>query len=430
VTIEKYCIIGGGLGGVGIGKCFSQGGIDFEIIEQEDDFGGNWYASKPCSRMYQSTHLISSKTNSQFSDFPMPADYPVYPRHELVLKYIRSVAKQFDLYKRTNFGLRVQKIVPEDRFWQVQLSNGEARTYKGVLIANGQQREPLYANYPGKFQGDILHSAQYYSPAIFEGKKVLVIGAGNSGCDIAVDGISRAEKLFHSTRRGYHYFPKFIHGMATQDWLFGLNNDFKSKEELEEFIQKTFKDAGFDGTDYGLPAPDHGIFECHPIMNSQILYHIGHGDIVPKGDVARFEGNVVFFVDGTREKIDLVLYATGYRSSFPFLGEDIFHWDSRLSELFLRSFHRKHDRLIFCGHINAPAGFGNLINTMGVLLVAYLKALDRETSAIQKFRRLKLGANPPVARAKFIQTPRHDAEVDLWQLLEFLTQLRIQFEKI
>jgi len=425
----KYCIIGGGLAGLGVAKCLAQAEIDFDIIEQEDDFGGNWYASRPSSKMYRSTHLISSKTNSQFNDFPMPQDYPVYPRHDLFLKYLKSVASHFDLYKRAHFEIRVLQVVPKDGDWQVSLSNGEDRTYKGVFVANGLLREPLYGQYPGKYTGETLHASQYVSPEVFANKRVLILGSGNSGCDIAVDAVPNATKVFQSTRRGYHYMPKFINGMATQDWLMGLGNQFKTASELSDFVQNTFKQAGFDGTDYGLPAPDHGIFECHPIMNSQILYHFGHGDVFWKPDIQSFEGKKVIFKDGTQETIDLILHATGYRTAFPFIGPSLLDQNRGISDLFLRSFHKTHDRLIFCGYINAPAGFGNLINAFGSLLVSYLKALDRETESIKKFRLLRLLSTPSLSRSHFINTPRHDAEADLWILLNFIAQLRNKFEE-
>ncbi|MGK4001423.1 NAD(P)-binding domain-containing protein [Sorangium sp. So ce1036] len=419
----EYCIIGGGPIGIGIGKCFAQEGLKFTIVEADEDFGGTWALSQRSGLVYRSTHLISSKKNTEFIDFPMPADYPHYPSHTQMLSYLRSLASHYGLYERALFGVRAERVEPTGAGCLVRLSSGETRSFSAVVVANGRMRRPLIPSYPGVFTGETLHSAAYKSSDVFRGKRVLVVGGGNSGCDIAVDAALSAEQALHSTRRGYHYMPKFIHGKPTQEWLMDMASRFPSQDDYWAFVQREFKAAGYDPVDYGLPRPDHAMHEAHPILNSLVLYYIGHGDIRPKPDIRRFDGRTVEFVDGTRAEIDLVLYATGYEMDFPFLSDDLRPSDGAL-ELFLSMFHRRADSLVFVGYFNAASGLGNLLNCGGALVTDYLIAREKNTEAFRVLRRLIQGPEPDIGRDRFLKTPRHRVETDLWKAIKVINFFR------
>ena len=425
---SRYCIVGGGAAGIGIAKWLKAKKISFDLFEAEEDFGGNWYFGRPCSRVYQTTHLISSKKNTQFSDFPMPEDYPPYPDHRQMLSYLRNVASHFGLYENARFCTAVESMKPVGADWVVTLSDGETWRYRGVFIANGRLGKPVIPNYPGRFDGEVLHSADYKNANIFTGKRVLIIGAGNSGCDIAVDAATTASQTYHSMRRGYHFMPKFIQGLPTQEWLMENSRNFDSPKAFWRHVQQVFKLAGFDPVDFGLPAPDHEIDQAHPIMNSRVLYHIGHGDIVSKPDIETFDGSHVRFLDGTQAEIDLVLFATGYRISVPFIPETYLEWKGSWLDLFCYIFHRRYDNLFFLGYHNAPSGLGNVANAVGSCLVAYLDAFEKRSRAFEIFQKMKQGPFLDLGHGRFIKTDRHSYEVDLWKLIQALNFLRTKFE--
>lgn len=413
-------IIGGGACGLGVGKALRQAGMgDFEILEASSRLGGNWQPDGPASKMYQSAHLISSKNNTQFTDYKMPGDYPPYPRNTLFFQYLQNLAADFKLYDNARLNTVVTDMRPEKGGWTLTFKDGSESFYDFVVVANGLLRKPILPKCAANYTGESIHSGDYKTSDVFKGKDVLIVGAGNSGCDIAVDAAHMAKSVAHSTRRGYYYMPKFINGMPTQEWLMAQAPNFSDSDKYWEHVQATFKMAGFDGTDYGLPVPDHKISECHPIMNSQILYHIGHGDIKPKPDIDRCEGRTVYFTDGTHQDFDLIIWASGFSVDLPFMRPEIFDWRHKLSSLFLRMVPAEYDNLLFVGYLNTPSGIGNIVNTLSRFVVAYLTAREQQSEAWKTLQQVKTQSNLlDLGQDRFMHTDRHAYEVDLWKYIK------------
>ena len=212
-TADRYCILGAGSSGLTVAKNFRQLGIPFDCLEREDDVGGNWYFGKPHSSVYRSTRLISSKRLTEYTDYPMPESYPEHPDHQSVWRYLQSYAEHFGLRPHIRFNTAVDWMEPAGATgWFVTLAGGERRKYRGVVIANGHNWDPRWPDYPGRFDGDVLHSSQYKTPDLLAGRRVLVVGGGNSGFDIAAESARHAAQTFHSLRRSYPVLPKTFRG--------------------------------------------------------------------------------------------------------------------------------------------------------------------------------------------------------------------------
>jgi cation diffusion facilitator CzcD-associated flavoprotein CzcO len=150
-----------------VAKNFRQCGIAFDCLEREGEVGGNWNYGRPHSSVYRSTRLISSKRGTEYTDFPMPDEWPEHPPHELVWQYLRDYARHFDLYSSIEFNTAVQRIEPVANSggdspvakagWDVTLANGRRRRYRGVVIANGHNWDPRWPEFPGSFSGKVLH---------------------------------------------------------------------------------------------------------------------------------------------------------------------------------------------------------------------------------------------------------------------------------
>lgn len=417
--MSKICIIGGGPSGISIARKFSISGIEYDLYEAGGDFGGVWNANELCGRVYESAHLISSKKITQLMDFPMPENYPHYPKHELILDYWREVAKSSGVYKHTRFNTTVTSVRKEQEGWRINTENGHSEYYDFVIVCNGLQRIGRFPRLNfSDYTGEVIHSLDYKGSHQIVDKRVLVMGGGNSGCDIAVDCVHHSSAVFHSTRRGYYYQPKFINGMPTSDWMLSLGNKFESKEEGMAYIEQVFKLAGFDGTDFGLPKPDYPIYEAHPILNSQILYYIGHGAIQPKPDITKLEGKTVQFEDGTEAEIDLIICATGYDRDFSFLEKGLVDMKNGVPDFFLHMVPKSIDNLLFVGFINSATGFGSFIESSANFCAEYIQAFRSRRTGLQQFNEAKNENIPDMGQRNFLDSYRHQWEVDLWKYLK------------
>ncbi len=432
ISVNKYCVIGAGASGLTVLKALREQGISAECLERGDGVGGNWRYGKPSSSVCHSTHLISSKLLTQYPDFPMPEDWPEYPSHIQSLEYLQSYAQRFNLYDDIRFNTSVVRIEPTNvraETWSVTLENGERRIYRGVIIANGHHWDPNWPRYPGEFAGTQLHSAQYRTYDILSGKRVLVVGAGNSGCDITVEAAQHAAATFHSLRRGYHFVPKFIKGKPADrcgEFLLRWHVPLWLRRRISARMVRT---ALGQPEDFGLPRPDHKLFETHPIVNSQLLYFMGHGRIKPKPDVAELCDNQVRFVDGTTESIDVIVYATGFRISIPFIDPAHLNWQNGKPKLFLNAFHPQYDNLFVAGLLQPDSGLWGLVHYQGQLMAKFLKSQANNSRAAERFRRLKSRPEPDLGHGiHYLRTPRHLLEVEHYSYRRRLKRLIAQFE--
>jgi len=163
-----------------------------------------------------------------------------------------------------------------------------------------------------------------------------------------------------------------------------------------------------DPTRFGLPKPDHRLLETHPIINSQLIYYVGHGQIKIKPDVAELCGKRVRFVDGSEEPIDVIIYATGFRISFPFIDRKYLNYQGERPELYLNIFHPQYDSLCVCGLIQPDSGQFGLVDYQAQLVARFLQSLDRYPTLAARFRREKKQTQQDLGRGiHYVNSSRH-----------------------
>lgn len=388
MTEHKFAIIGAGFGGLGIAVAFQRHAIPFDIFEADDDLGGNWYHG-----VYETVHIISSRKTTEYSDFPMPASYPDFPSARQMLDYLRAYADHYDLRPHIAFNTRVEHVAPAPgERWLVTLANGEQRIYKGVVIAIGHHWDCRLPDYPGRFDGQLIHSKQYRTHDILDGKRVLVIGGGNSACDIAVEAARFAAESHISLRRGYWFLPKTLFGRPSvelmQPWM-PVSVQRLVMRGLLRVVVGPYEE-------YGLPAPDHRLFDHHPTVNSELLYYLKHGRIMPHPDIHHFDGEFVEFVDGVRRPFDLIVAATGFHLSVPFLEPGIIDIRDDVPQLIDGLFSPRYKHIYLFGSQQPRYGAGPLVSAGAETLAQFVLAQDQMTRPVGAVL-ARLGRKPPAS---------------------------------
>lgn len=386
-----YCVVGAGPAGLAAARWLKALDVPFEGFERNPGVGGIWNIGFPGSPMYESAHFISSRTLSGFRDFPMPDAYPDYPSYLQVLEYIASYADKFDLRRHFQFNTPIERAAPmADGTWTVRFEDGSARSYAGLIAASGCEWRPNLPSLAGTFDGEIIHSSAYKHPRQFEGRRVLVVGAGNSGCDIAFDASRSATKALISLRRGYHFVPKHIFGQPAD--VFGNSGPHLPYVLERPLFQGLLRLLNGDTARFGLPKPDHSILESHPVMNTQILHALAHGDIEARADVKELRGGEVAFVDGKSDPVDLIVLATGYVRGVPFVSNEIVG-DDDVSVLFLNVFHRREPNIFVIGNFTTDGGACPLLDRQGEMVARVLGA-RRDGRSLSHFESARQGKSP------------------------------------
>lgn len=412
----RVAVIGAGCSGITAVKNLLQVGLkDIVCYEKNARLGGNWLYSEDNehSSVCETTHIISSKTMSAYTDFPMPADYPDYPSHAQVLRYFESYAEHFGLLKYIQFSTSVHKAeqLAENR-WRLTLSDGKVEEFDALIVANGHHNTPRWPNYKGKFTGNWLHSHHYKHnrDEHYINKRVLVIGAGNSGCDCAVEISRVAEKVGISMRHGHYIVPKFFLGKPTDTFnkalIYAPEIIAGPLRSLTHWLQ-----IG-SYNDYGLENPPYSLLKGHPTINSELLYKIKHGKVKPHKGIDRLDGLTVHFSDGTSEEYDTIVCATGYYITTPFFDKDFLSYEEAdRIPLYLRTFHPKLRSLFFVGLVQPQGAIWPLSDLHAQLVANHLvgnlslpddieRAAEKDSDFISK---------------EFTKSPRHTVEVHYHQ---------------
>jgi cation diffusion facilitator CzcD-associated flavoprotein CzcO len=361
----------------------------------------------------------------------MPDSWPDYPHHSQLLSYFERYADHFDLRPHIWFGTEVVRVEPADgERWDVTTRStggyGGERTsrYAAVVVANGHNWSPKMPSYEGlaDFRGRVIHASAYKDPAQLRGKRVLVIGAGNTGCDIAVEAAQQAARCWHSTRRGYWYAPKYVLGRPADqvnDTVLAWRLPLWLRQWLfHRILRLTVGDV----TRFGLPRPDHKVYETHPIANSQLVYYVGHGEITPVPEVARFDSRSVRLTDGREIEPDLVILATGYLPRFEFLDPEVLGVDgSGKPTLYLHTFPRRYPTLAVAGLVQPDSGIFPLSHWQTVAIARWLRLRETAPDRARAFgRKIEAEAGRRWTEAKVKDSTRHWFEVGHYDYLRAL----------
>jgi dimethylaniline monooxygenase (N-oxide forming) len=429
---NKTCVIGAGSSGIAACQVLNTREIPFDCFEKGSEVGGNWRYENDneMSSAYRSLHINTSRGLMAYKTYPMPDDYPDYPNHFQIAKYFDDYVDHFGLREKIRFRTEVTSVVPVDGEWEVTVADadGEREThrYRAVLVANGHHWNPRWPEpaFPGseEFTGEQMHVHHYREPEVLRDKRVLVLGIGNSATDIAVEASRIAEKTFLAMRRGAYVMPKYLNGKPTDEAASKLLTLMPLPVQRFVLARMLGLSAG-DMTAYGLPKPDHKLLEAHPTVSAELLSRLGHGDIAVRPNIDRFTGGrTVRFVDGGEEEIDLVVYCTGYKITFPFFEEGLVSAKDNRFPLYRRVVSVEHPGLYFIGFIQPLGAIMPLAEAQAEWVADLLGG--RGTLPSPAAMQAEIVEAEEKMRKRYVASKRHTIQVDFQPYLREIRRER------
>ncbi|MGH9607174.1 MAG: flavin-containing monooxygenase [Terracidiphilus sp.] len=413
----KVCIVGAGPSGLATARRLLEADFcNLAIIERQTTAGGNWTwgdASRHSS-VYETVRSISSRNMTAFEGVPFSSTAGLYPTRTDLLLYLERFAARFELERFIRFNTQVVAVVPDPaQGWRVETEGNEPEYFDAVCICNGHHWKPHYPDLPGKFTGSVVHAHDYRDFSRFAGQRVLVIGCGNSGADIAVDLARHGCRVSLSLRRGYHIVPRVLLGMPS-DVLYSRLRRWLSDpllRRLAELFLTAFRRYLVGDK---LPAPDHPLFATHPLVNSELLACIRKGGIQVAGPIESIHGAEVRFgsFPGQRTRsgaaqleFDTIVACTGYEVSHPFLDSSITgdSTDALLQRLQLRLVHKTLRGLYFVGLLQPSGALWPVADAQARFVAAHLKGQVQPPS-------IEPAASD--CSDRYVSSPRHVLEVN------------------
>jgi dimethylaniline monooxygenase (N-oxide forming) len=420
------CVVGAGLSGLATIKQLADRSIQFDCFEIGTNIGGIWRYNNTNGRSaaYASLHVDTSKERFAFGDLPMPDDWPAYLHHSQVLEYLETYADEFGLRPMVTYRHRVVSVKKIDDVWQVvaaHVETGETVTklYRAVVVANGHHWDPNLPDDNGVFEGETIHANEYRIPDPYIGKDVLVVGVGNTGVDIASEVSWHAKSVTLSTRSGAHVLPRFVFGRP----LDAFSN--RRSSQLPLALQRALYKALLvvvrgRQSSYGFPEPDTPILSQHPTVSQEVLRLVKDGHIEMRRGISRMTPTGVIFADGEEKSFDAIIYATGYRISFPFLDDiSVVSSDNRV-DLYKRIVPVDHRGLYFVGLIQPVGALPPLAEQQARWVAQRIKGASLPTDGTM---RAEIDRDREQIEIQYQNRPRHTIQVDYWPYLDMMRNL-------
>jgi dimethylaniline monooxygenase (N-oxide forming) len=411
-ALPRACVIGAGSSGITAIKALADQGIPFDCFEKSDRIGGNWvFANRNgMSSSYSTLHINTSRERMEYADYPMPKSYPDFPRHDQIARYFDDYVDHFGLREKITFLTGVEHASQrEDGVWEVVLDNGETRLYDALLVASGHHWDPRWPEppIPGRFDGETIHAHHYKDPGQLEGRRVVVVGMGNSAMDIAVDSSYWAASTTLVARRGVHVVPKYILGRPLDAGVRPSRVPFLWQlRGMQLILSMTVGSM----ERYGLPRPDHRLGRAHPTVSTRILDRLAHGEIAVRPEIAQLAGDRVRYADGSEQEADLIVYCTGYKISFPFFDERFLSAPENRLVLYKRVFAPEHPGLYFVGFVQPWGAIMPLAEMQGRLVAEHLLgeyALPSQAEMRRDMQRMLRRQS-----RRYVASKRHTIQVD------------------
>jgi cation diffusion facilitator CzcD-associated flavoprotein CzcO len=425
---RRFAVIGAGAAGLCMAKHLIENGFkDVTVFEIGSQIGGLWCYQNDSRRSaaYRTLHINTARNVTNFSDFKFDEKVQLFPDHWDMHRYLVAYADHFDISRRIKFKSKVVDVRPTDRCrpeapeWKVELENGQVEIFDRVIVASGHLSEPLHVpELRDNFTGQYLHSHYYREPEPFVGKKICVVGVGNSACDIASDICVLSPLTVMVARSGVMIAPKLIFGHPFTDVTMKLYKPWVPDRlrrwiirNLVHLLHGRMSDLGFK------PLTQR----AHPTTSAVLIPHVAYRRVIVKQGIEKVEGKRIFFSDGTNDEFDVLIAATGYLIDLPFIPPSIVPIENNSVDLYKRVCPPDWRGLYFVGLLNSTA---HSLNMIFEYQSRWICALETRRASLPSVKEMHadIEAKKQYIRKYFKDSPRHTIEEESLPYLQDLAR--------
>ena len=357
---KKIAVLGAGACGLCAAKTMLQSGFDVTVYEIGSQIGGLWCFENDNGRSsaYRTLHINTSRSVTQFHDLEFDDDVQFFPDHRDMHRYLVQYADRFGVTERIRFNTRIVDIRPlfdpdkgQAPLWELESESGEKAQYDCVIAATGHLSVPMHVPMlRDNFSGEYIHSHYYKEPEPYVGKRICIVGVGNSGCDISGDVCATAKRCVVVARSGLIVVPKLLFGLPFTDISKQIQRPQIPAWLRRKIIGWLVWIAHGDISKLGFKKLTGE--RAHITSNGTIVTDVAYNRITIKQGIERIEGQTIHFVDGSAEEFDVLIAATGYEIDLPFISRDIVPLENNRLELFKRMMAPGWPGLYFPGFFN------------------------------------------------------------------------------
>lgn len=416
-TRKKIAVIGAGAAGLCVTKYLLESGFDVTVFEIGTQIGGLWCFRNDNERSscYRTLHINTSRGVTHFHDYDFDETVQPFPDHHDMHRYLVSYADQFGVTPRIRFRTRVSEVRPAftpgkgKPRWTVSLEDGTTETYDTVVVATGHLTEPLHVPmFRDNFKGEYVHSHDYREPEPFVGKRICVVGVGNSGCDIASDVCVTSPRCVMVARSGVLILPKLFLGLPFTDITNTLQKNWIPEWLRSRLVRFMTWIVHGDMTKLGFKPLDK---RAHVTSNATIVNHIAYRRVVVKQGIEKIEGRTIHFVDGTAEAFDTLIAATGYLIDLPFIPPEVVPIRDNSIDLYQRIVPPGWPGLYFMGMFNTNTA----LNMIFEYQARWIREIELGNAALpsESEMRAAIEARKRWVHETYKASPRHTIEEEI-----------------
>jgi dimethylaniline monooxygenase (N-oxide forming) len=410
-------IIGAGAAGLcGAKHMLEEDGVDVTVYEIGSNVGGMWVYQNDNGRSsaYKTLHINTARDLTNFSDFRFDPSVPPFPSHWDMARYLKDYADHFGVTERVRFNTRITNVRPADDYaasapkWRLETEKGEVFEHDCVMLATGHLTKPLEVDaFKDGFKGDYLHSHYYREPAQFVGKRVCVVGVGNSALDIASDLAMTSDKVVLVARSSALIIPKLVFGRPFWDAVKPFYKPWVPAWVRARVLKSLVYMVQGDMSSLGFPATTKRV---HATSNANIVNHIKYKRVIVENGIERIDGKCITFSGGRSEEFDTLIAATGYVIDLDFLDKRVVEERDNGLDLYMRMVPPNWRGIYFLAYFNSDTA----LNWICEGQVRWIREHEMGRAKLPDVADMQrsIAARNEWVRQQFKDTPRHAIEVE------------------